>query len=204
MIIDTNELALQDASHLMTDIVVPRPIAWVSTVDENGVNNLAPFSCYGLVSGSPMVVGFSVGSYRDGKKKDTIRNIELTKDFVINVVTEALAEAMNVTSAAYPREVSEFVKAGVTPVKADIVNAPMVKESPIKMECRVVQIIEFGKAPVTNSLILGSVLRVHIADKYWNKLTRRIEGLRPIARLGGEGDEYCRTGDTFQMKRPII
>ena len=204
MIIDTNDLALQDASHLMTDIVVPRPIAWVSTVDENGVYNLAPFSCYGLVSGLPMVVGFSVGSYRDGKKKDTLRNIELTKDFVINVVTKALAEAMNVTAAPYPREVSEFVKAGVTPVKADIVNAPMVKESPIKMECRVVQIIEFGKAPVTNSLILGSVLRVHIADEYWNKLTRRIEELRPIARLGGEGDEYCRTGDTFQMKRPII
>ncbi|MFZ2037233.1 MAG: flavin reductase family protein [Dehalococcoidales bacterium] len=204
MIIDTNGLALQDASHLMTDIVVPRPIAWVSTIDENGVYNLAPFSCYGLVSGMPMVVGFSVGSYRDGRKKDTLRNIELTKDFVINVVTETLALAMNKTSASYPREVSEFSEAGLTPVKADIVNAPMVAESPLKMECRVLQIIEFGKNPVTNSLILGSVLRVHIADEYWNKLTRRVDGLRPIARLGGEGDVYCRTGDMFQMKRPII
>jgi flavin reductase (DIM6/NTAB) family NADH-FMN oxidoreductase RutF len=204
VIIDTNELALQDASHLMTDIVVPRPIAWVSTVDENGVYNLAPFSCYGLVSGMPMVVGFSVGAYRDGRKKDTLRNIEFTKDFVVNVVTETLASAMNVTSAAYPRQVSEFSEAGLTPVKADIVNAPMVAESPIKMECRVLQIIEFGKNPVTNSLILGSVLRVHIADKYWNKVTKRVDGLRPIARLGGEGDEYCRTGDVFQMKRPTI
>ena len=106
MIIDTNDLALPDSSHLMTDIVVPRPIAWVSTVDENGVFNLAPFSCYGLVSGQPMVVGFSVGSYRDGQKKDTLRNIELTKDFVINLVTEALAPAMNITAAPYPREVS--------------------------------------------------------------------------------------------------
>ena len=204
MKIDTDDLALQDSSHLMTDIVVPRPIAWVSTIDENGVYNLAPFSCYGLVSGLPMVVGFSVGSYRDGKKKDTLRNIELTKDFVINVVTEALADAMNVTAAPYPREVSEFVKAGVTPVKADIVNAPMVKESPVKMECRVIQIIEFGKAPVTNNLILGSVLRVHIADEFWNGLTKRVEGLSPIARLGGEGDVYCRTENTFQIKRPTI
>ena len=204
MKIDTVKLALQDSSHVLTDIVVPRPIAWVSTVDENGVFNLAPFSCYGLVSGLPMVVGFSVGSYRDGQKKDTLRNIELTKDFVINVVTETLASAMNVTSASYPREVSEFLKAGLTPIKADIVNAPMVAESPVKIECRVIQIIEFGKTPVTNSLILGSVLRVHVADEFWNKLTRRIEGLRPIARLGGEGDLYCRTEDTFQMKRPTI
>jgi flavin reductase (DIM6/NTAB) family NADH-FMN oxidoreductase RutF len=204
MKIDTNDLALQDSSHFMTDIVVPRPIAWVSTVDENGIFNLAPFSCYGLVSGLPMVVGFSVGSYRNGQKKDTLRNIELTKEFVINVVTEPLASAMNVTSASYPREVSEFAKAGLTPIKADIVNAPMVVESPVKMECRVIQIIEFGKTPVTNTFILGSVLRVHVADEFWNKSTRRIEGLRPIARLGGEGDLYCRTEDTFQMKRPII
>ena len=204
MKIDTDNLALQDSSHLMTDIVVPRPIAWVSTIDENGVFNLAPFSCYGLVSGLPMVVGFSVGSYRDGQKKDTLRNIELTNEFVINVITENLASAMNVTAAPYPREVSEFVKAGLTPIKADIVNAPMVAESLVKMECRVIQIIEFGKAPITNSLILGSVLRVHVADEFWNKLTRRVEGLRPIARLGGEGDIYCRTDDTFQMKRPTI
>ena len=204
MKIDPNDLALQDSAHLLGDIVVPRPIAWVSTVDENGVFNLAPFSCYGLVSSLPMVVGFSVGSYRDGQKKDTLRNIELTKDFVINVVTETLATAMNVTATPYPREVSEFVKAGVTPEKADIVNAPLVAESPVKMECNVIQIIEFGRAQITNSLILGSVLRVHVADDLWNKLTRRVEGLKSIARLGGEGDMYCRTEDTFQMKRPTI
>ena len=204
MKIDPNDLASQDSAHLLGDIVVPRPIAWVSTVDENGVFNLAPFSCYGLVSSFPMVVGFSVGSYRDGQKKDTLRNIELTKYFVINVVTETLAAAMNVTAAPYPREISEFVKAGITPVKADIVSAPMVEESPVKMECSVIQIIEFGRTPITNSLILGSVLRVHVADELWNQLTRRVEGLKPIARLGGDGDMYCSTKDTFQMKRPTI
>ena len=111
---------------------------------------------------------------------------------------------MNVTAAPYPREISEFVKAGITPVKADIVSAPMVEESPVKMECSVIQIIEFGRTPITNSLILGSVLRVHVADELWNQLTRRVEGLKPIARLGGDGDMYCSTKDTFQMKRPTI
>ena len=204
MKIDPNDLSLQDSSHLMNDSVVPRPIAWVSTVNENGVFNLAPFSCYGLVSGLPMVVGFSVGSYRDGQKKDTLRNIELTKDFVINVVTETLASAMNITAAQYPREISEFIKAGMTPIKADIVNAPMVVESPVNLECRVIQIIEFGKNPVTNNLIIGSVLRIHVADEFWNKSTKRIQGLSPIARLGGDGDIYCRTEDTFKLKRPSI
>jgi flavin reductase (DIM6/NTAB) family NADH-FMN oxidoreductase RutF len=202
--INPNDLPLQDSSHLLTDIVVPRPIAWVSTVDENGVFNLAPFSAYGMVSSMPMVVAFSVGSYRDGRKKDTLINIELTKEFVINIVTEKLTEAMNVTSGPYPREVSEFVKAGVTAIKADMVKAPMVAESPVKMECSVIQIIQFGKAPVTNSLILGSVLQVHVADEFWNKETKRVERLRPIGRLGGESDVYCRTEDTFQMKRPTI
>jgi flavin reductase (DIM6/NTAB) family NADH-FMN oxidoreductase RutF len=202
--INPNDLPLQDSSHLLTDIVVPRPIAWVSTVDENGVFNLAPFSDYSIVSSFPMVVAFSVGSYRDGRKKDTLRNIELSKEFVINVVTEKLASAMNVTSAPYSREVSEFVKAGLTVIKADMIKAPMVAESPVKMECCVIQIIEFGKAPVTSNLILGAVLRVHVADEFWNKLTKRVDGLRPIARLGGESDMYCRTQDTFQMKRPTI
>lgn len=89
-------------------------------------------------------------------------------------------------------------------MKADIVNAPMAKESPVNMECRVIHIITFGQGPVTNSLILGTVLRVHITDQYWNGATRRIAGLQPIARLGGAGDIYGRSGDTFQMPRPVI
>jgi flavin reductase (DIM6/NTAB) family NADH-FMN oxidoreductase RutF len=204
MKIDPNDLSIQDSSHLLTDIVVPRPIAWVSTVDENGIYNLAPFSAYSMVSSSPMVVSFSVGSYRDGQKKDTLRNIELTKEFVINIVTKDLASAMNVTSAQYPREVSEFTKAELTPIRVDIVNAPMVAESPVKMECNVIQIIELGKIPITSSLILGSVLRVHVADEFWDNLTKRVKRLRPIARMGGEGDMYCQTENTFQMKRPTI
>ncbi len=203
MKIDPRTLTSQDSSHLLTDIVVPRPIAWVSTVDKRGIFNLAPFSAYGMISTKPMVVGFAVGAKRDGQKKDTLNNIEWSREFVINVVTEEMAEAMNTTSAPYPSNVSEFDKAGLTPRKATLVNAPMVAESPVNMECRVLQILEFGKDPAYN-LILGEVLQVHIADEFYDKLNRRVSGLNAVARLGGDGDMYCRTRDTFQMKRPSI
>ena len=204
MKIDPKDSNQQDSSHLLTDIVAPRPIAWVSTVGEHGVFNLAPFSAYGMVSTRPMVVALSVSSNRDGKKKDTLKNIEAMKEFVINVVTEDLAEQMNKTSAPYPNDVSEFEKVGLTPIKADLIKAPMVAESPVKMECRVIQIIEFGKHPTMTSLIIGEVLRVHIADEFYDKASRRVSGLKAIARLGGDGDLYCRSRDMFQMKRPSV
>jgi flavin reductase (DIM6/NTAB) family NADH-FMN oxidoreductase RutF len=204
MKIDPEGLTRQESSHLLTDIVMPRPIAWVSTVGEHGVHNLAPFSAYGMVATRPMVVGFSVGMTRDGQKKDTLRNVETTKEFVVNIVTKDLAEKMNITCAPYPGDISEFEKAGLTPAKADTVKAPLVAESPVNMECRVIQIIDFGKPSPSYYLILGEVLRVHIQDEYYNNQTKRISQLRAIARLGGEGDLYCLGQDTFEMKRPTL
>jgi flavin reductase (DIM6/NTAB) family NADH-FMN oxidoreductase RutF len=134
MKLNPNTLNNQDIAHLITDVIVPRPIAWVSTVSDRGIYNLAPFSAYSMIGGKPPLVCFSVGTTRDGRKKDTILNIELAKEFVISVVTEDLAEAMNKTSAPYPRDVSEYEKAGVTPIKAEKVKVPMVGESPINME----------------------------------------------------------------------
>jgi flavin reductase (DIM6/NTAB) family NADH-FMN oxidoreductase RutF len=201
---DPKNLKQQSLSHLLTDIVVPRPIAWVSTVSDKGVYNLAPFSAYAMVGTNPMVVCLTVNTNRDGKKKDTILNIELTKEFVISVVTEELAEAMNKTSASYPRDVSEYEKAGLTPIKAERVKAPMVGESPINMECTVLNILEFGKAPILSDLVIGEVQLVHIADELYDKETGRITGLKAVGRLGGDGDVYCRTRDTFRMKRPVL
>lgn len=194
----------QKLSHLLTDIVVPRPIAWVSTVNTNGISNLAPFSAYAMVSANPMIVCFTVITTRDGRKKDTLLNVELTEEFVISVVTEDLAEAMNQTCAPYPRDVSEYEKAGLTPVKADTVKVPMVGESPINMECKLLQILEFGQLPHISSLIIGEVQIVHIADELFDSKTERISGLKVIGRLGGDGDTYSRTNDTFQMKRPTL
>jgi flavin reductase (DIM6/NTAB) family NADH-FMN oxidoreductase RutF len=201
---DPNNLKQQDFYYLLSDIVVPRPIAWVSTVSDGGVSNLAPFSAYAMVSAKPPLVCFSVMTTRDGRKKDTILNIETTREFVVSVVTEDLAEVMNLTSAPYPRDVSEYEKVGLTPVKADLIKAPMVGESPINMECAVLQILEFGKAPSLSNLVIGEVLLIHVADELYDKKNRRISGLKAFGRLGGDGDIYCRTRDTFQMKRPTL
>ena len=204
MKIDPAVLNQEDSSHLLTDIVMPRPIAWVSTVDKQGIFNLAPFSAYSIVSTRPMVVGFSVGIKRNGQKKDTLRNVELTGEFVVNIVTKDLAEQMNITSALYPRDVSEFEEARLTPITADIVKAPMVAESPVNMECRVIQCIELGKPSPSYSLVIVEVLCVHIRDEFYNSQTKRVSGIRAIARLGGEQDLYCLGQDTFEMKRPSI
>ncbi len=204
MKIDPANLNQQDSSHLLTDIVIPRPIAWVSTVDQRGLFNLAPFSAFGMICSKPMVVGFSVSTKRDGQKKDTLRNCEMIKEFVINIVTEELAQAMNITSAPYPSDISEFKEAKLTPVKADLVKPALVAESPLNMECRVIQIMEFGKASEMYSFIIGEVLRVHVQDRFYNKQTKRVSGLRAIGRLGGEQDLYCRGQDTFEMKRPSL
>ncbi|MFC1932291.1 flavin reductase family protein [Chloroflexota bacterium] len=203
MKIDLENLNRIDSHRVLMDAVVPRPIAWVSTVSEDGIFNLAPFSAYGVVSVKPAVIGFSISATRDGHKKDTLINIESTKEFVINVVDETLAEAMNVTSAPYPGDVDEFREAGLTPVKADLVKAPMVAESPISLECRLTQILEFGEAPRTNRFVIGEVLCAHVRDELYVDGEIQMPKLKAVGRLGGRGgDQYCRTGDSFEMGRP--
>jgi len=204
MKIDPKNLNQQDSHHLLTELVIPRPIAWVSTVDGQGIFNLAPFSAYGMVSSRPMVVSFSVGIKRDGQKKDTLTNVELTGEFVVNVVTKDLAEKMNITSAPYPSDVNEFEKAKLTAVAADFVKAPMVAESPVNMECRVIQSLNIGKPSPSCSLIIGEVLCIHIRDEFYDSQTKLVSGLRAIARLGGERDLYCLGQDTFEMNRPTL
>lgn len=202
MKVDMTQLDHRASHEILAGAIVPRPIAFVSTTGENGVFNLAPFSFFNLVCVKPALVGFNISSKRDGRKKDTLRNIESSREFVINAVDEALAVPMNQASAEYPGDISEFGEVGLTTVKADLVRAPLVAESPVNMECRVVQILEFGEAPRKTSFIIGEVLRVHIKDEVY--LDGEIESskLKAIARLGGE--LYCCTRDIFEMKRPYI
>ncbi len=203
MKIDISNLDREGARFWVGGCVVPQTIAWVSTVGENGVFNLAPFSAYGgVTTGKPALLGFCVAATTDGQKKDTLRNIEATKEFVINVVDETLAEAMIVTARAYPSDVDEFKEAGLTPVMADLVKVPMVAESPINLECRLVQILEFGEAPFVNSYIIGEVLRVHIKDELYANGEIQKSKIKAIAHFGGGGNLYCRTTDTFEVKRP--
>jgi flavin reductase (DIM6/NTAB) family NADH-FMN oxidoreductase RutF len=202
MKIDPSTLDRKIAHDLMVGAALPRPIAFVSTVGGNGIYNLAPFSFFIPLSASPAIVGVGIGRKRDGGKKDTLVNIELTRDFVINVVTESLAEAMNQASGEYPPEVDEFQVAKLTPMKADLVKSPMVAESPIRMECRLLQILEYGEFPRINNFIIGEVVRVHVKDEFWVNGEIQSSKVKAIGRMSG--DLYCRTTDIFEMKRPVV
>jgi len=189
----------RDLYKFFVTAIIPRPIAFVSTISENGVFNLAPFSFFAPLCSKPAIVGLGIGRKKDGQKKDTLRNIEFSKDFVINVVTETLAEAMNQASVEYPSDVDEFKEVGLKPVKADLVKAPMVAESPINMECKLVQILEFGESHTGGHVVMGEVVLIHVKDELWAGSHIDISDLKAIGRLGE--DLYCRTTDTFEMKR---
>ncbi len=201
MKIDPHTLSNKNAHHLLVGAIVPRPIAWVSTVDKLGRNNLAPYSTFTLMSSKPAILGFGIGNTREGKKKDTLRNIEDTKEFVVSLVDENLAEAMNLTSTDFPWGVSEFEKANLRAEKADLVKALLVAESPVKMECRLQKILKFGKLPDVSFFVIGDILRVHVKDELY--VDDRIDPykLKAVGRLGGT-DLYCRTRDAFELKRP--
>jgi flavin reductase (DIM6/NTAB) family NADH-FMN oxidoreductase RutF len=201
MQIDPQDLNWYDSHELLTNMVTPRPIAFVSTIGKTGVYNLAPYSYFTALCNTPMVVGFAQGRKGNGRKKDTLRNIESSREFVINVVTEDLAERMVQTSSAYPPGVDEFVESGLTPAKAALVNAPLLAESPISMECRLLQILGFGKAPRKNEFVIGEVVRVHIKDDVMAGGALQPLKLKMIGRLGGHGRRYCRTTDIFDIKR---
>ena len=192
----------QDAHALLVGAILPRPIAFVSTVGKDGIHNIAPFSFFTGMSTKPAVVGFAVGCRRDGTKKDTLVNIEYTKDYVINLVNEELAEAMNQAAGEYPSHVDEFKVAGLTPVKSDLVKSPRVAESPVNLECRLMQILEFGQSPNVNSFIIGEVICVHVQEGTWVDGVIKASKVQAIGRLGE--DLYCRTKDIFEMKRPQV
>ena len=197
-----NTLDFREAHHLLADSIVPRPIALISTFDKDGVFNVAPYASITIVAVKPTLVGFSVATRRDGRKKDTIKNIEASGEFVVNIpTTEDMAEAMNRSGFDYAPDVDEFKETGLTPVKADIVQAPMVSEAPINLECRVVQILEFGEYPPRiSNFIIAEVLLGHIKDEFYSEGHICAPKLRAIGRLGSEPYPYCRTSGVFDMK----
>jgi flavin reductase (DIM6/NTAB) family NADH-FMN oxidoreductase RutF len=137
---------------------------------------------------------------RHGKKKDTLLNVEATRQFVVNIATEANAEKMNQTSAAYPYGVSEFEKAGLTPVASSVVKPPRVAESPAAYECELVQIVRLGEGPLSGNLIIGKVVQIHVDEAIYNGGKIRHSDLKTIGRM--EGAWYSRTQDAFELPRP--
>jgi flavin reductase (DIM6/NTAB) family NADH-FMN oxidoreductase RutF len=201
VLIDVASANYLDVYHLLVGVVTPRPIAWVTTLDPEGRVNLAPFSFFNAFGANPPVVVFSPTLRRDGSKKDTLRNLEATGEFVLNGAVESLAEKMNLCSKELPYGQSEAELAGLTLVPSVKVKPPRVAETPVTMECKLLQIVPIGNGPIAGNLIIGEVLVMHIADEVLDDKGRiDPRKLRTIARLGG--DYYCRTTDLFEMKRP--
>ena len=201
MIIDPQEHDYRNIYKLMVGVIVPRPIAFVSSISPAGVRNLAPFSFFTGISANPPVVCFCpMVRSSDGMKKDTIHNIEATGEFVINVVSEEFANQMNVCSTEFPPGVDEFEKSGLTPVPSDLVKPPRVKESHINLECRLFQIVTISSKPLGGSIVVGEVLRFHIDDELYENYQIDPDKLKPIARMGGA--TYTRTTDRFDLVRP--
>ena len=185
---------------LLTGSIIPRPIAWIATIDDAGTNNLAPFSYFNMVGDDPPHVMFS--TRRDNNSnKDTLNNILATKQFVVNMVTEALAEQMNSTAQAVPAEVDEFQMVGVTPIPSSVVKPMRVKESPIQLECEMVHhyFLEDHKQGGA-CIVIGRVVRMHFDESVLLEDYKiNMETYKPIARLAGSN--YSKIGEVFQIKR---
>jgi flavin reductase (DIM6/NTAB) family NADH-FMN oxidoreductase RutF len=200
MQLDPETLEVRDRYALMIGMIQPRPIAWVSSISPDGRTNLAPFSFFTGICANPMTLCFAPVNDRHGKKKDTLINVEATKQFVVNFATESNAEKMNQTSAPYPYGVSEFEKAGLTPLPSTKVKPPHVAESPAAYECELLQIVRLGEGPLAGNLVIGKVVAIHVDDRIYRDGRIQHQDLKAIGRM--EGAWYTRTSDAFELPRP--
>ena len=202
---DPAECEQRQIYKLMTGIIVPRPVALVSTVDSTGIANLAPFSFFSGVGSAPPTVLFCPAlrpstSGGAGHRKDTLRNIEDTREFVVNVVSEAISAGANTTAAEVGPEVDEFQLAGLTPVPSLAVRPPRVAESPAQMECRLLQVIYTGHAPASGVIVLGEVIRFHVREDLVQDFRVDPQGLDAVGRMAG--NTWVRTRDRIELTRP--
>ena len=200
MLFDFDTLSPQDRYKLLVSTVGPRPIAWVVTQDANGLVNAAPFSFFNAISGDPPLVIIGIGGRKPGDAKDTGNNIRETGQFVVNMVSDANAQAMNVTAIDFPAGVDEIKEAGLTTVASVKIKPPRIAESPVAFECERFMNIDVG---TDRTLIIGRVLAVHVRDDAVLNAERCYidnEKLDLIGRLHGAG-WYSRTRDRFDMPR---
>ncbi|RMF77957.1 MAG: flavin reductase family protein [Chloroflexi bacterium] len=195
------DLSKDESYKLLSSAIVPRPIAWVSTLSADGGRNLAPFSFFNGMAVMPPTIVFSVG-YADGNRleKDTYNNMMATRECVVNIVTEATAEAMNKTATELPAEIDEFAFAGVTPLASVVVSPPRVQESPIQFECKLHQSVRLENELGRSDLMICSVVYIHVDDAvYAGDYKIDPQKLHVVGRLGGP--HYTTTRDLFQMTR---
>ena len=180
--------------------ILPRPIAVVSTINEDGTNNLAPFSFFTAVSAKPMILAFSpLIRSATGEQKDTPRNILRDKEFVINIVSEDIANKVNMCSAELPYGEDEFSHSGLTPIDSEMVKAKRIKESLIHFECKFRDRLNYGDEPGCGQIITGEVIKVHIDESIYENGRINTKKLKPVAR--GAGNDWFRATDVFEMER---
>jgi flavin reductase (DIM6/NTAB) family NADH-FMN oxidoreductase RutF len=210
MILDLNNLSTAEKQYYLQHVIAPRPICFASTIDKAGNVNLSPFSFFNLFSSNPPIVIFSPSRrVRDNTTKHTLQNVLEVPEVVINIVTYDMVQQTSLASCEFPKEVNEFVKAGFTEEPATLVKPPMVKESKVKLECKVNEVKPLGTEGGAGNLVICEVLRMHIDDSLlddtsttaqYKKLDQR--KINHVARLGG--DWYCVVNETnlFQVEKP--
>jgi flavin reductase (DIM6/NTAB) family NADH-FMN oxidoreductase RutF len=196
---DTNG-AFADNYKFLIGSILPRPIAFVSTRNEDGSNNVAPFSFFTGVSAKPMIIAFCpLIRTATGEKKDTVKNIERTKEFVINFTTEMIAQKVNLASTELSYGEDEFKFAGLTPIDSKTINVARVKESPIHFECKLRDILSYGDQPGNGTLITGEVIKIHINDELYDGGRVLTKVFKPIGR--GAGNDWIKCDSLIQMER---
>ena len=200
MLFDFADIDSTNQYKLLISTVVPRPIAWIVSQNANGHLNAAPFSFFNALSGDPPVVGIGIGSHQPGRAKDTRRNISETREFVVNLVSEDTARAMNISAIEFEPEVNELDEAQLKTIASVRVQPPRIAASPVAMECTLLQTVELGPE---NGLVLGRVLAMHVGDRFVLDPAKSYidtANLHLIGRMHGTG-WYTRTRDLFQMDR---
>jgi flavin reductase (DIM6/NTAB) family NADH-FMN oxidoreductase RutF len=194
MLIDPDTLDPQSCYKLLIGSVVPRPIAWTSTVSRRGVHNLAPFSFFTVASRNPPMLCISVGPRTDQPPdtKDTLSNIAQMEEFVINIVSLPLSNAMYESSGTHPPNADEFEKAGLTPAPCEVVSAPRVEEAAVSMECLLDRVLQLG----TDHLVIGRMVRFHVRDELYENGRIDVAKLQPLGRLAGN---YTRVETIFEL-----
>ncbi len=201
MLLDFTQLRPRDAYGWMVATIMPRPIAWVSTLSADGKTNLAPYSFFQGVTANPPMLMFVPVNTRDGTKKDTVRNLEAVPEFVVNLVSFALAEKMNATSAMLPYGESEFEQFAIAAAPSERVRPPRVAEAPVAFECTLERIIQIGEGPLAANVVFGRIELAHVRDDVLGADGKPDAGkLDLIGRLGGNG--YARTTERFELARP--
>jgi len=193
----TEGMSTEEAYRLIVGCVTPRPVAWITTQDESGRVNAAPFSSYNYVAHSPPMLAVNIGS-RKGELKDTARNIVETREFVVNVATEATLELMHASGADYPPQIGEPQTLGIELAPSTVVRPPRIPATPIQMECRLEHVLPLGRG--LNTLYIGEVVAFHLSEAIFNGRHIDAVAMRPIARLGGP--YYAGLGEIFH--RPML